>query len=250
MSYTVDYAGDGPAQAGALAVPAASPAPVPYRAPRRFVVPGILKTGTTFLVAAAMFFGAESFAPDAFRPSTLMGTYESRVNAEVQSAVKAAELEQQARYEVWAAEVKVSAEQQVEHYKALNQGILARYQAAYDRGRVWAEATARIQGQYVAARVGQVQATQGTDVAVINWARLFGRAANLIDPGAGDAALVYADNLTGQLSGELTDAVTRGQTISVEGWDTGLATVDDLKRELDSVPRITIPAPPRLRETK
>jgi hypothetical protein len=244
VNYSIDYAGDAPAQVGAPA-PEENSGPVDvkrYPRPRRRFVPSILKTGASFLLAAGLFFGAEAFAPPAMRPSSLMGTYEARV----QSAVKAAELTQQARYEDWAAEVRVRVAQQSEQFRAVNQGVIARYQATFDRGRMLAEATARIQSQYVGARMAQAQAMQGSDLAVVNMARLFGRIANLVDSGSGDPAMAYAGNLGNELSRELTQAATQGVTISVEGWDTGLASVEELRRDIEAVRPITIPPPPRL----
>ncbi|HMG46278.1 MAG TPA: hypothetical protein VK614_02310 [Allosphingosinicella sp.] len=244
MDYSLDYAGDVPAQVGAPepeghSVPADARR---YPRPRRRFVPSILKTGATFLIASGLFFGAEAFAPSAIRPSTLMGTYEARV----QSAVKSAELTQQARYEDWAAEVRVRVAQQSEQFRAVNQSVIARYQATFDRGRMLAEATARIQSQYVGARMAQAQAMQGSDLAVVNMARLFGRIANLVDSGNGDSAMAYAGNLGNELSSELTQAATQGVTISVEGWNTGLASVEELRRDIEAVQPITIPPPPRL----
>ncbi|MEA3014313.1 MAG: hypothetical protein QOD42_2858 [Sphingomonadales bacterium] len=244
MTYSIDYAGDAPAQDGG---PLAEESPAPQdakrypRARRRFV-PSILKTGVTFLTAAGLFFGAEAFAPPPMRPSTLMGTYEARV----QAAVKSAELTQQGRYEDWASEVRVRVAQQSEQFRAINQSVIARYQATFDRGRMLAEATARIQSQYVAARMAQAQQMQNTDMAVVNMARLFGRVANLVDRGSGDRAMAYAGNLGSELSRELTQAATQGVTISVEGWDTGLASVEQLRRDIEAVRPVEIPPPPRL----
>jgi hypothetical protein len=173
-----------------------------------------------------------------------MGTYEARVS----SAVKAAELTQQARYEVWLAEAKLSVDQQAEQYRAVNQAVLANYQATYDRGRVMAEATTRIQAQYVAARMAQTQSTQATDVAIVNWTRMFGRVAEAIEPGAGASALRYADDLSAELSRELTAAATQGVTIEIDGWDYGLASVIDLQNQYAALPPIKLPPPPSLGE--
>jgi hypothetical protein len=244
VTYSINYAGDAPTQDGAPA-PEEQPGRKDakrYPRPRRRFVPSVLKTGVTFLTAAGLFFGAEAFAPPALRPSTLMGTYEARVTA----AVKSAELTQQGRYEDWAAEVRVRVAQQSEQFRAINQSVIARYQATFDRGRMLAEATARIQSQYVAARMAQVQGMQSTDMAVVNMARLFGRVANIVDRGSGDEAMAYAGNLGSELSRELTQAATQGVTISVEGWDTGLASVEDLRRDIEALRPITIPPPPRL----
>ena len=240
MAYQIDYSNDGAAQSGSEVYERPVWRDRPQK--RSLVVPSIVKTGASFLTAAALFFGAEAFAPAEFRPSNLMGTYEARVHAEV----KAAELTQQGKYEVWAANVKSSVEQQVEQYKAFNQGVLTRYQAAWDRGKIFATATGQLQNQYVAERMSQTRSQQSMDVSIVNMSRGIGRALELMEPGSGRGALDYADNLSTTLSDELTSAATQGVTISIEGWDTGLASVDDLRNDLAKLKPITIPAPPRL----
>lgn len=246
MKYEIEYGGGSQHEGGPPLDTAGDEGRhiVRYQKRRRFVLPDIAKTATMFAVAGIVFFGAEAWAPASLKPSTLMGTYDARVS----SAVKAAELTQQARYEAWLAEAKLSVDQQLEQYRALNQGVLANYQATYDRGRVMAEATARIQSQYVAARMSQTQSTQATDVAIVNWTRFFGRVAETLEPGAGSAALGYADNLSAQLSNELTAAATQGVTIDVEGWDTGLISVSELQRQYAALKPIELPPPPSLGE--
>lgn len=243
MSYSIDYSGDRPAQAGHLeqgAHTAVSDQPLVPRRKPRFAIPAIIKTVMTFVLAAAIFFAMERYAPVEFRPSTIVGTY----NARLVEAEKAAELRQQAKYEAWASQVKVSVEEQVEQYKAFNQGTLARYQAALERGKLLAQATTQIQSQYVAARISQAQVAQGGDQSVVNLARLYGRVMNGLQPGAGDSALDYSERLSAELSTELTEAATKGVTISVEGWDTGLPTVEELQLQIQSMKPIEIPPPP------
>lgn len=245
MTYTIDY--DGPSTAMVERPNSeVSNGEIAKRDKRvGFAVPSIVKTAATFLTGAAFFFGAEAYAPDGFRPSDLMGTYEGRIT----SAVKAAELEQQGKFDAWAGQVKVSVDQQVEQYRNQNQLTLAHYQAAMERAKIFVDATTRIQGQYVAYRMQQTQSQQATDIAVINWARLFGRIANGLEDGAGDAALNYSRNLGNELSTELTDAANGGATISVNGWDTGLPTIDDAQREIQRLKPITIPSPPKFEST-
>lgn len=248
MTYGMDYAGKEPVQSRSKGAEVANLSQEVRLAPsmrsRRLGVPAIVKTGATFLVAGAVFFGAEALAPIHIRPSTLVGTYDARV----QAAVKAAELSQQAKYEAWASEVKVSVDQQVEQYKTYNQASLTNYQAAVDRAKLLADATAKLQSQYVAARIGQAQAAQSGDQAIVNGTRVFGRVLNALQPGAGDGALNYATNLRDELSKELEVAVAEGQTISVEGWDTGLPSADELHSQIEGLKPIMIPPPPKIGE--
>lgn len=248
MSYSIDYSGERPEQTGdfqdGLPAVASQHGLAPRHRPR-FAIPAIIKTGTTFILAAGIFFAAERYGPVEVRPSTLVGTY----NARLVEAEKAAELRQQAKYEAWASLVKISVEQQVEQYKALNQSSLVRYQAALERGKLLAQATTQIQGQYVAARIGQTQASQSGDQSIINLARIFGRVANVVQPGYGDHALEYSESLRTELSDQLTEAATNGVTISVEGWDTGLPSVEELQLQIQSLKPIEIPPPPAIEET-
>ena len=67
-----------------------------------FRIPSLLKTASAFALGLLALGGLEKYGPEEIRPSTIMGTYDARVT----SAVKAAELNQQARFDAWAAEVK------------------------------------------------------------------------------------------------------------------------------------------------
>lgn len=243
MSYQMDYSGERPAQAGDNSPPPhyAHHHAAAYRPRRRFIIPSIVKTAATFAVAGGLFFGMEAYAPPEWRPSRFTGTY----NASVHAAVKAAELQQQAKNDEWAASVKVAADQQVEQYKAVTQTVLTNYTAAVDRAKIFADATAKIQSQFVAGRIAQAQASQSTDQSVVNLTRLWGRFANALEPGAGDSALDYSKGLSEQLSSELTDAAANGQTISVEGWNTGLPSLQEQQALLTNIKPMVIPPPPR-----
>ncbi len=242
MTYQITYGDDATAQVDVVANRRPQPTAINAAPARGFALPSIAKTALIFAAGGGAFFGAEVYAPVAFRPSTVVGTYDARVTA----AVKAAELTQQARYESWANQVKLGVEQRAEQFKAFNNAVIARYQATWDRTKIYADATAKIQTQYAAMRMAQTQQAQSTDTGIVNLARLWGRVANTIQPGAGDSALEYARSLSGELSGELTDAATNGVTISVDGWDTGLATVADLQRDLAAIKPVSIPAPPTI----
>ena len=90
------------------------------------------------------------WGPGWLRPSTPMGLYEASVEGEV----KAAELRVQAQYEPWVAQIKASAEQKVEQYKAQNQLLLTYYKGGMDRAQFYAEQTTKYQTQVAAAQMG------------------------------------------------------------------------------------------------
>ncbi|MEP2987361.1 MAG: hypothetical protein ABJN65_12040 [Parasphingorhabdus sp.] len=243
--YSVDYESDAPRQDGeAQAVQTPNPAfPFQIVAPpqKRFISAGVGMALGVMLCAAALY-AAEMLAPLEFRPSTFTGAYSGRYVAEI----KAHELETQAEFEDWAAEVKVSAEQQQEQYRAIAQSVLQNYQATYDRTKIFADATAKLQQAYVQQSMDVTRSQQDMDVTVVNFARLFGRLAGLADPELGQSAIDYADNISGQLQDEIDRTVSNGVTVDVDGWDIDLASPKEVQKALDNVAPIKFPDMPAI----
>lgn len=212
----------------------------------RFRVPSILKSAAVFMTGAAMLFTWETYAPEGYRISTFMGTYDARIAA----AVKAAELQQQSRFDVWAADVKLAADQQAEQYRAATQGVLQNYTATYDRGKIITQAAVELQGRYATTLMNQKTQEQGTDIGIINLVRGFGRVANALEDGAGDNAIDYADNLSKTLQAEITDAARNGAETAVVTWDTGLASPSDVAATLATIKPLRIPPPPSIGEAR
>lgn len=215
---------------------------VRYRPRRRGVIPSIVKTVATVASTGLIFFLIEAYAPPEFTISKLMGTNDARITAEV----KAAELRQQAVYEAWASEAKVSVEQQVDRYRTQNQAILAYYQGSIDLTKMSQEAALRIQGAYVDQQMALTRSQQSTDVMLINWGRLLGRGLNLASPGSGESALTYSDRLGTDLADELMGAARRGQLVSFEGWGAHLPSVAELQAQYDALPPLTLPPTPAM----
>jgi hypothetical protein len=211
---------------------------------RRFQIPSILKTAFIFLLGALALAGAEKYAPDTWRPSTIVGTYDARIT----SAVKAAELNQQARFDAWAAEARIATDQNAESYRAMMNAMIANYQASYDRGRIYAEAATRMQGQYAAMRMNQVNAQSGSETGIINLVRMIGHGANALEAGSGNDALAYSDSMSRDLSNRMTTAAMEGARIDVTGWDTGLPSPDAVRADLARFAPRQIPPPPVLSE--
>ena len=214
--------------------------PEPYRRP--FRLPAIVNTGLTIVFAAACFFGLERGAPHDFKPSTLVGGFESSVGAQM----AAAELEQKARFAAYEGEMKLAVETQAKQNEMMQQAILQHYVAVYDRAKTMTEAANTYQGKYLDARIRQVDAVQSTDTGVVSISRLIGRGLNLLDPGAGDEALQYADNLTEGLEAGLTQAAQEGVQVDLSDWDYGIPPPSEIKAQLASVPKIKLPKPPSL----
>src|SRR3546814_11044120 len=86
-----------------------------------------------------------------------MGTYDSRIAA----AVKAAELQQQSRFDSWAANVKLAADQQSQQYTAVTDGVLTNYTASYDQAKIATQAAYEFNGRYHYTNMGKKNQEQG-----------------------------------------------------------------------------------------
>ncbi len=212
----------------------------PYK--QQIRVPAIVNTGLTIIVAAAIFFGLERNAPHSFKPSTLVGGFESSVGAQM----AAAELEQKARFAAYEGEMKLAVETQAKQNEMMQQSIMQHYVAIYDRAKTMTEAANNYQAKYLDARIRQVDAVQSTDTAVVSIARLIGRGRNIIEPGSGDTALEYADNITEGLEAGLTEAAQQGVQVDLSDWDYGIPPPRAIKAQLASVPKVKLPKPPSL----
>lgn len=220
--------------------PGVGPYAIRYREPLR--VPAIINTGLTLIIAAGIFFGAERHAPHAYKPSTLVGGYEASVDAQL----KAAELNEQARFEAYQAQLRIAAETQVKETEKLLEGVQRHYEELFIRGRIVAQAATDLQTRFVAARMAQREQVQATDMSLISVATLFGRVMNLVEPGSGDEALGYAGQLEQGVIKGLTQAAQEGAQIDITSWDKGLPTPEEMARAIDRVPVMTIPEPPHL----
>lgn len=253
--YTITDNGTDYAQAGVPAAPSgsgnhggtitAAPMLVPQgKRGKFFYIPSIVKTAGVFVTGAVAIFSLELYGPENLRPSFAAGTYDARVSA----AVKAAELQQQAKYEGWAARVKMAVEQQNKAFDAHNQLMIGYYQASYDRTRQMTQAALNLQSMYVSTRIGQVSAQQSTDQSIISLTRLAGRVLDAVEPGSGKPALDYANNLSGELATEMTNAIKAGVQVDITGWDTGLPQPEAMRAEFAKIKPVELPPMPKLGE--
>ncbi|MEO6216671.1 MAG: hypothetical protein ABIO86_11615 [Sphingomonas sp.] len=246
MTYRIDYTGDGPGDGNAVVEAEYAKPEIRYvEVPRRgFVIPSIIKTSAAFLMAGGVFFAAEAYAPPQYRPSTIMGTYDARVTA----AVKASELQQQSKLELWSANAKLAVAQHEQAYKAATDGVLGNFTAAYEQNKIVKSALMQMQNGYVQQVMGQVIARQQTDNTVINFTRLWGRVANAIEDGAGDPALNYADSLGSELADELLKATRAGVQVDLNDTENPLPTPAEVRAELSKIRPLELPPLPKFGE--
>lgn len=212
----------------------------PYKEP--FRLPAVVNTIVSIGFAAALFFGMEKYAPHDLKPSTTVGAYESSIGQQL----KAAELNEQARFSQYEAEVKVAVETQAKQNEMMLQAILQHYVALYDRAKTMTEAANNYQGKYLDATISQTAGVQSSDVGIVSIATLAGRGLNLIEPGSGDAALEYAENINEGLRAGLKEAATQAVRVDLTGWNYGLPPPSEVQAIIASVRPVQIPKAPTL----
>ena len=126
------------------------------------------------------------------------------------------------------------------------QGVITNYQAAYERARVFSEATARIQQDYVHQTMVQRQQQQQGSTTVVSWAQMLADVVRPFDPYTSDRIDSYADDVSSRLRGKLDASVQQGITIDVTGWNTGLPTPEAVRADLSAITPIVIPPPPHI----
>lgn len=242
----INYGDNGEAAQEVLPLPAA-PAiyqPQPPVAPprgRKLVSAGFHMFFGMVLLMLALF-SAETLAPENMRPSAVMGGYQGRLQVEI----RAHDLETQAKYDAWVQQAQISVGQQQVGYQGQVQAIVANYQAAYERARLFSDATARIQQDYAHVVLVQKQQQQAGSTKVVSMAQVL---ADIVRPFSSDTAEKideYADDLYTRMRSKLDDAVQQGITINIEGWDTGLPSPEQVRADLEKVKPVVIPAPPRI----
>ena len=223
------------------AVQPASPAPQEGRsrrdAPRRRLHP-MLVAFFAFGTASCSFYGAEMLAPPVWRPSVIIGGYERQIT----QARKTGELAAQIRYDGQLKQIETAAVQWQEQYKAAANGVLEYYKTTYSRANVYAQATADIQKQYAATRYQIAQQSVGGEIGVANMATTLGLLGGLIDPAFGASAQSYADDVRRRAYAKLDEAARSGITVSVDGWNTGLASPAEVASALRDLPPMKFPS--------
>lgn len=247
----ISYGDNGAAKQEVL--PPVVSAPTPYQpqppvAPprsRKLVSAGV---GGMFgvMLSAAVLFGTETLAPADYKPSAIMGGYQGRLAAEV----RARELETQAKYDAWIQQAQISIAQQQVGYQGQVQAVVANYQAAYERARLFSDATARIQQDYAHQVMVQKRQQQQPSTTVVSWAQVLADVLRPFDPETSQNIEDYADDTSQRLRDKLDDSIQQGVTVDVAGWDTGLPSPDAVRADLGKVKPIVIPPPPHISRDK
>lgn len=207
---------------------------------RRFRIPSILKTASMFVLGALSLAAMEKYAPENWRPSAIVGTYDARIA----STVKSAELNQQAKFETWAAEVKIATEQNAENYRSMMKVMQDNYAASYDLAKVYAQSAAQMQGRFMEARLQQVNAQSGAETGVINMTKMIGLGLQAIGEDKGDALIAYSDAMARDVADRMTKAAIEGARVDITGWDATLPSPHQVRADIERFAPKPVPPPP------
>ena len=213
-----------------------------YMAPPKRGLSAVVQGLVVSIATLGLVVGLEVAAPLPWKPSSVFGSYNGRLAAEI----KAHDLEKQAEFQGWAQEVQLSVNQQMDAYRVKAQAVTGHYQAALDRAQLFAGSTARMQEAYVQQKMNQTITRQTGDVTVINFSRILGDLFSIGDPETGAQIHAYADGISNRLQNELDQTVQSGVTINVEGWNTNLPTPAEVQAEMNDLPPVKLPPLPRM----
>jgi hypothetical protein len=243
VQYRMDYEGDGsPRQVGTeIVAPAAPRGQVEEAKRRRRRIPSSVQTAITVVICGGVFFAAVRFAPDGWRPQDFTGEYVGDVAGEV----KANEAAIQAQLDAYTNAVRAAVEQQNIRYNRVSEGIVQSYKAAYDLNQMQMDAANRLRGAYVERQMAQTAQGSGANLGIASIAEMLGQAQNIFEPGAGDGALREAQRQREIASSRLENTARTSANVDVSRYVNQLPSADSIRRELESIPTILLPPPPR-----
>jgi hypothetical protein len=243
VQYKMDYEGDdSPRQIGTEIVTATAPRGQAEKTKRRRRrIPSSVQTAITVVICGGVFFAAVRFAPEGWRPQDFTGEYIGDVAGEV----KANEAAIQAQLDAYTNEVRAAVEQQNIRYNRVSEGVIQFYKASYDLNQTQMDAANRIRGAYVERQMGQTVQGNGVNLGVASIAEILGQAQNIFEPGSGDAALTEARRQREIASSRLEETAIESANVDVSSYVNQLPSAEVIRRELESIPTIQLPPPPR-----
>jgi flagellar hook protein FlgE len=243
IQYKMDYEGDGsPRQVGTEIVATAAPrGQVETAKRRRRRIPSSVQTAITVVICGGIFFAAVRFAPEGWRPQDFTGEYVGDVAGEV----KANEAAIQAQLDAYTNAVRAAVEQQNIRYNRVSEGIIQFYKASYDLNQTQVDAANRLRGAYAERQMAQSAQANGANLGIASIAELIGQGQNILDPGSGNAALAEAQRQRETASTRLENTAVEAANVDVSRYVNQLPSAEAIRRELESIPTIQLPPPPR-----
>ena len=239
--YKLEYDDDGARQVGREVVVAAAPRAEVKTRKRKRRIPAAVNTAITVIICGGVFFAAVRFAPEGYRPQDFAAEYASEIAGEVKQDEGAVDAEVQA----YVNGVRASYEQRIAQYGRIAEGFLEAYKASAMLNQQQMEAANRLRGSFVDRQMGQTVQANGTNLSIANLGEMLGTVQNFVEPGSGDGALAEAQRQREIAANRLQDTATASAQVDLSGYVNQLPSPETLRRQLDSIPPLDLPPPPR-----
>jgi hypothetical protein len=243
VQYKMEYEGDdSPRQIGTEIVAATAPrARGEQSKRRRRRIPSSVQTAITVVMCGGIFFAAVRFSPVGWRPQDFTGEYIGDVAGEVKANEGAVDAEVQA----YVNGVRAAYEQRTAQYGRIVEGFLEAYKAAVAVNQLQLDAANRLRGSYVERQVGQTAQTNATNLSIANLGELLGQVQNFVEPGTGDAALAEAQRQRDIAANRIEETAVESARVDLTGYVNSLPSEADLRRQIENLPPLDLPPPPR-----
>lgn len=217
-----------------------------YPEPNRREMGSWLKSMLLMGVGMGAVVATEKFAPDEYKVSTLLGTFEANIEKEVQGQVKDIETYYASALEDYKGEVSTFVEASNSSVRAHNDAVLQYYKAAYDRAQVLTQAVVNLRMFVVQKFANIAETLNAPDLGISGGALALGRLINAFENGAGDPFTIYGNQGGDDAAKRLEDYINRGMAVDLPDFENMLPTPDDVQAELDEIELPDSPEPPKL----
>ena len=216
--------------------------PEPSRREMGSMMKSFLLIGTGAVAVAA----TEKFAPNDYKISKLLGSFEANIEEEVLNKTKDIETYYLAQFEEFKGEVARYVEASNTAARAQNEAVLQYYKASYERAQVLMQGMVNLRAFVVQKFVNVAETLNSADLGISSGSLAAGRLIGLFDPNLGDAFKDYGTD-GGELAAQrLEEFFNRGMAINIPAPDNILPSPDEVIAELEDIETPDAPKAPKL----
>lgn len=206
----------------------------------------LFKSAATLFLGLLLAFGVEKYAPQEYKISQIIGTYEANVEGLVLERTKGIETYYLTELESYKGEVNAYVEARNAAARVRNDAVLQYYKASYDRNQILTQSYSNLRSFSVQKFVNIAEQLNSADLGLSSGALAGGRLLRLFDPELGDAFRAYGVEGGEIAAKRIEDYFNRGMALELPSVDDSLPTLEDVQNELDGIKIPDAPRPPRL----
>ncbi|MCA0373904.1 MAG: hypothetical protein LCH83_13760 [Proteobacteria bacterium] len=206
----------------------------------------LFKSAATLGFGLFLAFGVEKYAPQEYKISEIVGTYEANVEGIVLERTKGIETYYLTELESYKGEVNAYVEASNAAARSRNDAVLQHYKASYDRNQILTQSYLNLRSFSVQKFVNIAETLNSTDLGVSSGSLAVGRLFGKVDPALGQAFMNYGTEGGELAARRLEEYFKRGMAIELPDANDFLPTLEDVQNELDGIKTPDAPRPPRL----